>query len=185
VILFRCLAWDARAAAAAPGGALWFPRQLQGQGRHDRPERFGCLYVSEDPVSAVAEQVAPLAGTRLEPSDLTRAGLPLALAALRLSESARILDLDEPLVLAGEGLRPSLVATRERPRSQALAALLHERHPDAAGLRWWSALEPRWANVTLFDRAAGELAVEDVRALALTDEVVGEAAAFLGLTTAA
>jgi hypothetical protein len=82
-------------------------------------------------------------------------------------------------------LRPSLVATRDRSRSQAAAALLHVRHPDAAGLRWWSALEPAWANVTIFDRAAGELTVEDVRELALADDVVGEAAVLLGLARAA
>jgi len=58
---------------------------------------------------------------------------------------------------------------------------LHERHPDAAGLRWWSTFEPAWANVTLFDRAAETLEVADVRELRLGDEVVGEAAQFLGL----
>ena len=114
-----------------------------------------------------------------------RTGLPLALAALSLPADARLVDLDEPLVLAGEALRPSLVATLDRARSQADAALLHERHPDTAGLRWWSALEPRWANVTLFDRAAPELGVDDVRALAPGDDVVGEAAEFLGLAVTA
>jgi len=184
VILFRCFGWDRGAGAAARGGALWFPRPLQGQGRHDAPDRYGCLYLSEDPVSAVVEQLAPLAGTRLEEPDLVRAGLPLALGALSLPAEARVVDLDEPLVLAGEALRPSLVATRDRARSQADAALLHERHPEAAGLRWWSAFESRWANVTLFDRAAPELAVEDVKELELGDDVVGEAAAFLGLAAA-
>jgi hypothetical protein len=185
VILYRCFAWDRGVGVADPGGALWFPRSLQGQGRHDAPESYGCLYVSEDPVSAVVEQLGPLAGTRLEESDLRRAGLPLALGALRLSESARVVDLDEPLVLVGEALRPSAVATRDRTRSQADAALLHERHPEAAGLRWWSAFESGWANVTLFDRAAPELVVEDVQTLELEDDVVGEAAAFLGLPVAA
>jgi hypothetical protein len=185
VILFRCFAWDRGADAPARGGALWFPRVLQGDGRHDAPERYGCLYVSEDPVSAVVEQLAPLVGARLDEPDLVRGGLPLALAALRLPDDARVVDLDEPLVLAGEALRPSLVATRERARSQADAALLHERHPDAAGLRWWSALEPRWANVTLFDRASPGLAVEGLEPLELGSDVVGEAAAFLGVAVAA
>jgi RES domain len=184
MILYRCFAWDRDVEASAPGGALWFPRPLQGEGRHDDPGRYGCLYVSEEPVSAVAEQLAPLAGTRLEAADLLRAGLPLALAALRLPEVARILDLDEPQVLAEEALRPSLVATRDRERSQADAALLHERHPNAGGLRWWSALDPAWTNVTLFDRVGEELAVEEVATLALADDVVGEAASFLGLAVA-
>ena len=180
MILFRCFAWDRNAAPSARGGALWFPRPLQGEGRHDGPERYGCLYLSEEPVAAVAEQLAPLAGARLEEVDLVRAGLPLALAALTLAEDARVIDLDEPLVLVGEGLRPSRVATLDRGRSQADAALLHERHPDAAGLRWWSALEPRWANVTLFDRAAPALGIDNVQELALTDDIVEEAAGFWG-----
>ena len=56
-----------------------------------------------------------------------------------------------------------------------------ERHPDAAGLRWWSTLEASWIHVTLFDRALGALAVLGVRALAIDDEAVTSAAAHLGL----
>jgi hypothetical protein len=181
VILHRCFPWDESAAAAAPGGALWFPRPLQGEGRHDAPERYGCLYVSEEPVAAVAEWLAPLAGTALAGADLRRSRLPLALAALRLEESASLIDLDEPLVLAAAGLRPSLVATGDRARSQADAEALWERHAPAAGLRWWSALDARWANVTLFDRARGLLSLERLAPLSLSDTAVGEAAVRLGL----
>jgi len=81
-------------------------------------------------------------------------------------------DLDEPLVLAAEELRPSLVATHERPRTQADATALYQRHEAVAGLRWWSTFESQWANVTLFDRALGALEVEDVRVIALEDDVV-------------
>jgi RES domain len=185
VILHRCFAWDPRAEAAAPGGALWFPRSLQGEGRHDAPERYGCLYASEEPVSAVVEELARFAGTALAAADLRRGGLPLALAELRLADSAVILDLDSPQVLAVAGLRPSLVATGERELTQAVAEGLHERLEDSAGLRWWSALESRWRNVTLFDRARNLLSVGAVRALELEDEVVGEAAGYLGLRPAA
>jgi hypothetical protein len=185
VILYRCFAWNGEAAEDARGGALWFPRSLQGDGRHDAPRHYGCLYVSTPPVAAVVEQLAPLAGTTLGASDLVREGLPLALAALRLAETAELVDLDEPLVLAEQGLRPSRVATGDRTRTQADATALHARYPDAAGLRWWSTHESQWAHVTLFDRAAGELAVDEVRALELGDEVVGEAARFLGLGLAA
>src|SRR5271157_3320615 len=45
VILWRLLPWIADAPTNAPGGALWFPRELQGHGRHDNPVRYGCLYV--------------------------------------------------------------------------------------------------------------------------------------------
>jgi RES domain len=185
VILHRCLAWDRRAAASAPGGALWFPRELQGEGRHDAPELYGCVYVSEAPVAAVVEELARFAGTALRASDLRRGGLPLALAELRLADGAALVDLDAPLVLAAEGLRPSLVTTATRARTQAHAIALHARRPNAAGIRWPSTFEPLWANVTLFDRALDRLSVEDVRPLRPDDPVLGEAAAFLGLRVAA
>jgi RES domain len=185
VILFRCFPWERGVDAAAPGGALWFPRPLQGGGRHDAPERYGCLYVSEDPVSAVVEELARFVGTRLGPLDLVRVGLPLALAAVTLPDDALVVDLDDPLVLADEALRPSLVATRDRSPTQAEAAALHERHPEAAGLRWWSTFESQWTNVTLFDRALPALRLENVRPLDLGNDVVAEATGFLGLAVAA
>ncbi len=185
MILYRCFPRDGRAAAAAPGGALWFPRELQGDGRHDAPEHYGCAYVSEEPASTVVEQLARFAGTALGTADLRRGGLPLALAELRLDEEAVLLDLDAPLVLAAEGLLPSLVATATRERSQADALALHGRYPHAAGIRWPSAFEAQWANVTLFDRALPALSVVRVRPLGLDDPVVAEAAAFLGLRAVA
>jgi hypothetical protein len=185
VILFRCFPWDRRVAPGARGGALWFPRLLQGPGRHDNPSLYGCLYVSEAPMSPVVEQLARLRGSRLADGDLLRGGLPLAVAALELAEEAVLVDLDEPLVLAEEGLRPSLVATRERARTQGDAAALWERHPEAVGLRWWSAFESQWPNTTLFDSAGPSLEVADVRTLELGDEVLTEAARFLGLALAA
>jgi hypothetical protein len=185
VILFRCFPWDRSARADAPGGALWSPRRYQGDGRHDAPARYGCLYVAEEGISAVVEQLCCFGGAGLSQPDLVREGLPLALAALRLPERAELVDLDEPLVLAAEELRPSLVGTREREHTQAYATALFERHPEAVGIRWWSTFEPRWANVTLFDRGTADLEVEDVRKLGLADDVVVEAARFLGPVVAA
>lgn len=181
MILFRCLAWDKASAANARGGPLWFPRMFQGEGRHDNPTLYGCLYASAEPVSAVGEQFDRLTGTSIEAPDLVRRGYPLALAALTLPDDAPLVDLDEPSVLKREGLRPSRVATHERAITQAGAAEVYRRNPAAAGLRWWSTLEALWANVTLFDRAEALLAVEDVQPLDLGDDVVVEAAEFLGL----
>ena len=58
---------------------------------------------------------------------------------------------------------------------------LFDDHPGADGLRWWSTLEAGWLNVTLYDRAAPRLAVRAVHPLAPADEVVRDAARFLGL----
>ncbi len=52
-----------------------------------------------------------------------------------------LVDLDDPAVLATEALRPSIAATGRRRITQAYALRQFERHPDAAGLRWWSTLE--------------------------------------------
>jgi hypothetical protein len=181
VILHRCFAWDRDAAPEARGGPLWLARMLQGHGRHDNPLAYGCLYVSESPLSAVVEQLARFRGRELRPELLRRHGLPLALAALELPDGAEVVDLDDPRTLAAEDLRPSFVATHERARTKADALALFNRHPAAAGLRWWSTFEAQWANVTLFDRAAPTFRIGALRALDAEDDVVAEAAVFLGL----
>jgi hypothetical protein len=182
VILWRVLPWDPSARPAAPGGALWPPRPLQGTGRHDNPARYGCLYVCEQAEAAVAEALAPFRGTGdLRPELLERMGRPLALAVLELDEDAMLIDLDDPVVLAAEALRPSVVATSRRARTQSYAARLFDAHPDAAGLRWWSTLEASWINVTLYDRAAGSLRARSVTPLAVGDDAVRTAARFVGL----
>jgi hypothetical protein len=181
VILYRCFAWNRSAADADPDGPLWFPRIFQGEGRHDNPETYGCLYLADRPASCIVEQLAAFRGQRLIPSLLRRRGLPLALAAIELDAAATLIDLDDPAVLRRERLRPSRVATRARPVTQPQALALHRAHPDAAGLKWWSTWEALWANVTVFDRAARRLRLADVRELTLDDPDVLEAAEFFGL----
>jgi len=181
VILHRCLAWNERAAPDAADGALWFPRPYQGEGRHDNPAAYGCLYLSEQPLSCVVEQLARFRGQRLTPALLRRRGLPLALAVLELPDDARLVDLDEPVVLRRERLRPSRVATRERGITQPQALALHEKHDEAVGLRWWSTFESQWLNVTLFDRAASALRLVSVKALDVDGDEIAEAADVLGL----
>lgn len=184
MILHRCFAWNERVRPDRPDGALWFPRPYQGDGRHDNEGLYGCLYLSEQPLSCVVEQLARFRGQKLLPALLVRRGLPLALAELELAEGAELVDLDEPSVLRREQLRPSLVATRAREVTQPQARALHEGHPDAAGLRWWSTFESQWLNVTLFDRAAAALRLVSVRTLAVDDEEIAAAADVLGLRPA-
>jgi len=85
------------------------------------------------------------------------------------------------VVLRRERLRPSRIATRDRRVTQPQVLALYDRHRRAAGVRWWSTYEGAWINVTLFDRAIGQLRVQSVRALSLEDPVVTEAADFFGL----
>jgi hypothetical protein len=182
VNLWRVVPWRAQAPPREPGGALWFPRELQGLGRHDNPDRYGCQYVSEAAVGAGAEALAPFRGSGgLSPGMLTRAGLPLALARLEFDERGPLVNLDDSRVLARLGVRPSQVATRARPVTQAYAERLFDGVPEAVGLRWWSTLEASLINLTLFDRAAPHLSVLDVEGLVVEHPVVVEAAELLGL----
>jgi len=181
LLVYRCFAWSRRARAADRDGALWFPRELQGEGRHDNPAVYGCLYAADRPVSALVEQLARFRGQRLTAGMLVRRGLPLALATIELPDDGSVVDLDDPAVLSAHGLRPSVVATRTRTVTQPQALALFRRHPAAAALRWWSTYEALWANVTVFDRAARGLSVIGVRALSVDDPNVAEAAELLGV----
>jgi hypothetical protein len=182
VILWRVLPWDPTAEASDPGGPLFFPRGLQGRGRHDNPVRYGCMYLAVDSASAVAEAVARFRGAgELADPMLVRGGTRLALVELALSDEAKLMDLDEPRILVHERLRPSEVVTSDRTATQAYAERLFEAHPDAAGLRWWSTLESAWINVTLFDRAARALSAGEPEVLKTGHPAVAEAAEMLGL----
>lgn len=184
MILFRCFAWNRRARAGEQDGPLWFPRQFQGEGRHDNPDTYGCLYLADREVSGVVEQLARFRGQRLVPALLRRRGLPLAVAALELDDSSEVVDLDEPRTLTRERLRPSQVATRRREVTQPGALALFGGHPRATALRWWSTYESLWANFTVFDRAAPRLALREVRELTLEDSALLEAADFFALRLA-
>jgi hypothetical protein len=183
VRLYRCLPHDANAAVDAPGGAIFVARDFQGQGRHDNPELYGALYVSEQPVSSVAEQLARFRGIdRLEERHLRRRALPLALVTLELAEGSAVVDLDSPRELAAHDLRPSLVATRNRVLTQPQAATLYRDPSAPLGIRWWSALEAGWLNLTLFaERAQASLRVVEAEPLRLELDATREAAEFIGL----
>jgi hypothetical protein len=180
LILHRCFAWNERARPDQPDSPLWFPRVFQGDGRHDNPDVYGCLYLTDREASGVIEQLARFRGQRLIESMLVRRGLPLGLAAIELPDDAELIDLDDPVVLRRRRLRPSVVATRDRAITQPQALAVY-RETEAAGLRWWSIFESLWANCTLFDRAVRRLKLQDVRRLAADDPAVVEAADYLGL----
>jgi hypothetical protein len=179
VTVHRCFAWDRRAKPSEPGGALWVPRALQGDGRHDNPEQYGCLYVAEHAAGAVVEQLARFRGNVLVPAMLTRRGLPLGVAAIELDAAARLVDLDQPAVLARLELRPSQVATRHRDVTQPQALAIHAAGAD--GIRWWSTFEASWCNLTLFDRGVRRLRHADVTALGPDHPALAEALDALGI----
>jgi len=178
-MVHRCFAWDRQAKPAEPGGAVWIPRDLQGDGRHDNPDHYGCLYVAEHAAGAVVEQLARFRGNVLVPAMLTRRGLPLGMATIELDASVRLVDLDDPAVLSHLDLRPSHVATRHRERTQPQALAIHASGAD--GLRWWSTFEASWCNLTLFDRGARHLRIVDVSVLEAGHAALVEALDVLGI----
>ena len=184
MIVYRCFAWNASVIRNDPDGPLWFPRPFQGDGRHDNPDLYGCLYVADRPVSCVVEQLAVFRSQRLTAPMLRRRGLPLALAELELADAADVIDFDNPRVLVRERLRPSAVATRSRQTTQAQARTLYEQRPSLAAVKWWSVYEALWANLTVFERAAAELRLNAVHELTLTHPAVIEAAHFFGMRVA-
>jgi hypothetical protein len=181
VILWRVLPWDPSARPRDLGGPLYIPRVFQGVGRHDNPARYGCLYASVDAKAAVAEILAQFRGEAMAESLLDVAGRRLAAVPLDLAEDVQLIDLDEPRVLRRERLRPSRVASHDRGATQAYAEGLFDRHPEAAGVRWWSTIEASWINVTLFDRGLRRVRAGRAELLTLDHPAVVEAAEFLGL----
>jgi hypothetical protein len=141
------------------------------------------MYVSESPISPIAETLAPFRGAgELQDAQLLRAGRRLALVQLALDNALpSLIDLDDPKALLDARLLPSEVATRERSRTQLHASELYSRHSEAAGLRWWSTLESQMINLTIFDRAAKRLSFEDAKVLSTDDVDVRAAAELLGL----
>lgn len=129
----------------------------------------------------MVEQLARYQGSVFLPRMLAKRGKPLGLAEIEVVDETFV-DLDEPGTLAAEGLRPSLVATRDRSITQSNALGLYERHPEAAGLRWWSTFEALWTNFTIFDRARTSLRLVGVRPLAPDDPAVLAATDFLGMS---
>lgn len=181
--LWRVFPWDVDAVAERRGHPSWIPRDLQGAGRHDNPEFYGAMYLSDHPVAAIAETIAHLRGQALDDSDLERGGLRLAVVGFDAEVDGRLWDLDDPAVLVERRLRPSMVATRERRTTRAWAADLFRVRPQRDGIRWWSTLEAAWMHVTLFDRALPRLRLaESPEPLRRVHAAVREAARALGVS---
>jgi hypothetical protein len=157
--LWRVFPWDPGAAPRSRGHAFWVPQTIQGASRHDNPDLYGAVYLSENAVAAIAEHLVHLRGQLLEDGDLERSGLRLALTSFEAPIEGRLWDLDDPPTLVDRRLRPSQVATRSREVTRRQAADLFRARPRRDGIRWWSTLEASWIHVTLFDRALGRLSL--------------------------
>ena len=157
------------------------PRLDQGRGRHDNPDVFGAMYFSRELVSPVAEYLKDLLGHRLDPSYLRSEGFPRAVATVNERDVPGIVDLDDPANLEARSLRPSVVATRDRRKTQSVATRVWEE--GAPGFEWWSTIEASWINITLFaERTVDRLVVEGEPEPLTTDHpAVIQAARVVGL----
>jgi hypothetical protein len=160
------------------------PRDRQGGGRHDHPDRYTALYLAREAVGAIAEAIQVFRGQELTTEALVRpGGARRALASIDDAELPPLVDLDDPTVLVGRQLRPSAVATAVRPVTQRIAGDAFDG--GAVGLSWWSTLEASWTNVTLFaERLPGPPPVVEVESLALDHPALIEAAERLGVRLA-
>jgi hypothetical protein len=183
-MLFRVFPMIEGARPGDPGGPLFVSRALQGGSRHDDPSRYGVLYTSRSPESAVAEALQAFRGGELAARHLVRTGRPLTIAAIDDAGLDDLPDLDDPAQLVRRGLRPSTVATFDRPTTQAIASAIFDE--GSPGFAWWSTIEASWINVTLFaERATPSLGISEApEALTLGHPVVRAVAARLGFALA-
>lgn len=182
MLLFRVFSWNRSAGGGEPGGPFFVPRQRQGSGRHDNPFLYGAFYCSLEPISCIAEALQAFRGQIITDQDLRRPGnWILALARFELSDQVTLVDLDDPRQLHARRVRPSVVATTDRSKTQNLAARIFEEN--AAGFLWWSTLESLWMNCTLFqERVLSKAHIAgQPQALSLDDPTLIAAAKQIGV----
>lgn len=122
---------------------------MQGGTRHGLPDLDGVLYASTIPISAIAEAIKDFRGRTLENEDLKQYGKALSLATLELPDRVSLVNLCDRTQLARIEVDPVHIATGDRTLSQRVARELHAR--GTSGFLWWSSLEAKWTNASLFE----------------------------------
>ncbi len=179
---WRVVPWDPDVDEGRPFSPSHVP-PTTGRGRFDLPAACSpVLYVAESPEHAVAEALQPWRSRPLRKPHLLRAGRPLALVGVDLAadRASELADLCDPGVLGSLGVSADRVASRDRRRTQAVAASVWDS--GHAGLRWWSWFRGDWRGVALFTARTGR-SVRFGRPEVLSPETpaLREAAAALGM----
>lgn len=154
--------------------------QPSGRGRIDAPQLFAVLYLSSAAAGAVAEAFGRLdvwSASMLREAGST--GAMRVVAEYELSDSTRVLDLDDVASLAELVIRPSEVVTRDRAVTQAWAIRAYRKRR-WAGIRWWSYYDPRWYAYGLWD--ISKLRFREADVLSSTHPALLEAASVLKRT---
>lgn len=182
---WRVIPWD----PDVNEGSLFSPSYIPpttGRGRFDLPVACSpVLYVAESPEHAIAEALQPWRNRPLRKPHLLRAGRPLALVGVDLApdKASDLADLCDPGVLGRLGVSADRVASRDRRRTQPVAASVWDS--GHAGLRWWSGFRGDWHGIVLFTaRTRRRLRFGRPEVLSAENEALRKAAAALGMPLA-
>lgn len=184
-LFWRVVPWD----PDVNEGRLFSPSHIPpttGRGRFDLPVACSpVLYVAESPEHAIAEAIQPWRNRPLRAAHLLRAGRPLALVGVEVAagKGVDLVDLCDPGVLGRLGVTADRVASRDRRRTQRIAASVWDH--GHAGLRWWSCFRGDWHGVGLFTaRTEQSVRFGSPEVLSPETPLLHEAAAALGMLLA-
>lgn len=177
VILFT----EKQSHAFEKGGTLYVPREYQGEGRHDLTDE-GILYASVEPISAVCESIKRFRNLKIDNNDFIRPdGQKMALVKIAL-DNINLIDLRDAKVLVKMNFTPADIATSDRKSTQNVSSRVYTKNAD--GFLWWSTLEAKWSNATLFfSRVSTKLQVmEEPVGLHVKNNLVMDAARWLNIS---
>lgn len=181
-LFWRAFPWDRDGPEGAPFSPSYIPKTT-GRGRFDLPVACSpVLYLAGSPEHAIAEAIQPWRNRPLRSTSLLRAGHPLALVDVRLGpeEVENLVDLCDPATLRRRRLSPDRIASRNRRRTQPIAASVWDS--GNIGLRWWSSFRGDWHGVVLFTARVGRsLRFGEPQTISSDTPALHEAAAALGM----
>lgn len=129
------------------GGPRYRPKEYQGSGRHDI-DKDCIFYCSLDEVSAIAESIKRFRNQKLCNEDLKRRdGSYMALAKFELINPI-LVDLRDAHQIIKINTSPVNIATHDRETTQKLSELIYQKGAD--GFLWWSTIEAKWSNLSLY-----------------------------------
>jgi RES domain len=182
MLLYRIFPYFETAASGTPGHPDYVHLPAQGYGRIDNPTRYFAWYLAREAAAAVGEVFGNLDVWDDGMFDFPAIpGAKRALGFYRVSDGARLLNLDSGLTLHERGLRPTSVVEQNRAATQAWALRVFEErntsgHRQWEGVEWWSFHRPHWRCIGLWGITPEAVDVEE---LGLSHSAVIDAASSL------
>ena len=153
----------------------------QGKGRFDIIHKDTVIYLSLQKISAIAECILHLRNMNLNNRDFeVGEDTVKTLAEIRIIKKLNTADLNDIKDLERYNIKPSEVVTHDREITRRVSEKIYDSQVD--GFLWWSSIESKWKNATLFkSRAEKKLKVQSITRLSVDVEDVQEAARFLNI----